>query len=240
MCEQVLSYDMETFFVGPRVCKNWNLVRHSKSCKPKRMDLNCIGDSEVIFPTGYQGEQGFSLQFTLDMLRKFAPEDMLQLSVGNDGNNMMLDHWDGLVQEVKRFSLLTDLSIWTDDWIPDWSIFTELPAGLLRLSFDTLTNKSGDDELQVSQNSFAVFDHLINLRFLSIALAAPFGRQYSFTDDLCLPALRELAMYDDEHNGRCYANDVTFEHIPADCSVFCRLTVCREVAKKRMGYPGYI
>lgn len=240
MCQQILSASFEAHCIGARVCKAWAAIKQSTTCKPRSIDFESMSHCASVFPNGSNAfPEGFSLEVVLEFLEDFAPQDLSQLMVENDGTHTLTlpRNWDKFISAVGRFHRLTWLDILTDDAVYDWSLFSVLPSSMLHIDFWTLTNEFDDFGAELKCNNLSVFDRFKHLQLLRLrfdACLVPGG--FSYTDDMCLPALQELYLENRKDGGRNRAPDLTF--IPAACSVFCPLDVCTRSACRRLGYFG--
>lgn len=160
-------------------------------------------------------------------LAKHAPKDLCSLKVCTP---WMSAGWTMGSPEVFRFcsqlsvfAMLTELDLYHAE-LQDWSAFNSLPKGLVKLSFSTLSSKSGPQSLRC-------FDKLNMLQELHLTFSLADNRdELVVTHDLSLPNLQCFDVRFDgdfspfeltEGDFKIVFTDLSLTGVPASCdSVF--------------------
>ncbi len=232
VCKRILCTDVETFFVGPRVCEGWNKVRYLGDLKLKRFDL---GDDKVeqtptvfcrVTPTYRNVTYATAVADVLQRHGSYLTEELVISDRGME--EISLD----IREQIQGLYGLRNLRLYAGGYgLIDYAQL----CIIMPLSLTTL-----EIEIKVAEppspmdGSLDVFNRLHRLESLSVSCTyAKYCGACRLPGDLELPCLQKLEL-SVTRRASIIACDLSFSKIPDSCSVICELEVETESAKHRL------
>lgn len=240
VCEQILCYDMETFFVGGSVCKAWHSVISQEGCSPVNMEFGCKSDTLLV-----PSESGFISRVLQNHSKKTEDLCLCANLVGEAEQYLpLLSHCHALGRLALRLPPLTN-----------WHALDNVATSLQYLEVAILHMDASDwepigAEGPMFEYSLVVFNQfhkleVLELQFLQLQYVGKGYRECSLLPilgDLHLPCLTSLDLgtecgspedgYNDE---TLVAPDLTFIGVPETCCIQCNLILPQSAASQRLG-----
>lgn len=237
VCEQILCYDMETFFVGGAVCKAWHNVISPEGCGPVHMDIGYDAyPEEMKFDAKVPNERPFVQKMLEDHASSILESLCLCLEYEDiDQHLPLLSQCHALKWMAARSSALTN-----------WHALDNIAASLQYLEVDTLhmdVYGIGGAEGPTSEYNLVVFNQFhcleeLKLQFAQVQCMGDGWRNnvvFPILGDLHLPCLTSLDLTDTHLGNKLVAPELTFTGIPEACCIQCNFVLPQTVASKRLG-----
>ncbi len=204
VCQEILCYDMETFFVGGSVCKRWKEALSGTDSGPVHMDFGYVEYPEEL---RFEANVPNDIDFVRQMLKHHACSNLkgLLLCMDSDDAEELLH----LLRDCQALQWLELREVNVTNW---WYAFGNVSEKLQVLEIDSLKMvipERVEMEGPVFEYSLAVFNTFRNLEELSLQIsqcrydAVSEGWRESYDipvlGDLQLPRLKKLDIHDDGH-----------------------------------------
>ena len=223
MCETILSTDLETYFLGGRTCSAWGRVRHSDTCRPKRLDLAM--PVLCTTPAVYDMHE-FAKKDQYDMyprgvimiLLTHGSRQLESLCLTGDMRDQILDTVIAAVScfpGLKRVCLASSYLFGLRDW---GDLCVWMPMFLVELHIDMVLETSPEQHPTRFRYSLQLFMRLQRLERLSLrCLVKPGSYGSELGGDLRLPCLQYLCISVMDSPPKFSLPDLTLKYVPAAC-----------------------